>query len=313
MPIPQADNHAPSLGPIRALAATARLANVPSVLSNIGLGILPAMLVGEIETTPDFVFRTLCVALSGVFLYVFGGFLNDWADRSWDAVYRPERALPRGLYAAGQFLSLAVVLVLVALFAAWLVSLEALVTATAIAICVMMYTWLHKRSAMAMVFMGLCRALLPVLGWCVFASTGSLALVIGAAIALWFHVAGISVMARMESLPRPITRRLRWDAGFFIAAGLAAFVASASGQSIVVCLAAFIPYAAWTAFCLFRVKPLPAKVSGLLAGIPLVDLMLLVPVALLSSVGMPVIAASLSLPMLAFIAGKTLQRFTPAT
>lgn len=309
-------------GPFRSLAATARLANLPSVVSNVWLGVLPAILTSGSTAPRDFALRSGAVTLAAVCLYLCGGFLNDWADRQWDAAHRPERALPRGLFAAGLYLVLAACLAALGLTAAAWAATRALPPAMAITLSVVLYTWLHKRSAVSMVFMGLCRALLPVLGWSVFASATSLPLVTAAAMALWFHVAGISIMARRESSPQPAESRLRLDSVFFLLAMLAAFSGGmlASKAPLPVCAAALIPYGISTMLCMVRRMPMPARISGLLAGIPLVDCMLLlpmVPVALVKSASMHVdgglIAACLWLPPLAFLTGRALQRLAPAT
>jgi 4-hydroxybenzoate polyprenyltransferase len=82
-------------GKLYALLATARIANVPSVVSNLGVGVL----LGSLDTGDDFSWPW-GLMIAAVLFYVSGNFLNDWADRDWDKVHRPERALPRGLFAA---------------------------------------------------------------------------------------------------------------------------------------------------------------------------------------------------------------------
>jgi hypothetical protein len=72
-----------------------------------------------------------------------------------------------------------------------------------------------------------------------------------------------------------------------------------------------LPYSLWTAWCLLARLGLPARISGLLAGIPWVDGMLLFPVYLAAVDSLS--PACLWLPILAFFCGKTLQRLAPAT
>jgi 4-hydroxybenzoate polyprenyltransferase len=293
-------------GHLRSLAATARLANVPSVVSNVMLGV--------ILVTADF---SSGVLVAAVCLYLCGGFLNDWADRKWDAGRRPERALPRGLFTPMGYLGAGLGMAACALAAAALTDWRALVVAASIALCIGLYTWLHKQSAWSAVFMGLCRALLPLLGWAAAADPALLPAVLLAGLALFFHVAGISLLARGESLPQAARGAdpARWC---FAAAALAMWLCGFLIFAIppVVSLIGLLPYALWTGRCLIRRDGTAARVAGLLAGIPLVDWMLLLPLYLLIETGQPrdwVTGTCLWLPPLAFLAGRALQRFTPAT
>jgi hypothetical protein len=296
-------------GKIRSLAATARLANVPSVVSNVALGVLLAMR----PLDGDGVLCSGVAALAGICLYLYGGFANDWADHKWDASNRPERALPRGLFAPSVYLACAVFLAVAGLAAAAFLGANALASAAAIAACVAIYTWLHKKSAWSIVPMGLCRALLPLLGWAAIGNTAALPAVIAGGAALWFHVAGISIMAREESLARTTPGVRGWHRAFFAVPMLVAFMECRYGLALpaLTCLPGLLPYSLWTAFHVFSRSKLPARISGLLAGIPWVDAMLLFPIHLagVAAAG----TACLWLPPLAFVCGKALQRLAPAT
>lgn len=296
-------------GKIRSLAATARLANVPSVVSNVGLGVMLAMQ----PLNEDGLMRSGVAALAGICLYLYGGFANDWADHKWDAANRPERALPRGLFAPSVYLACAMVLAVAGLAAAAFLGANALSSAAAIAACVAIYTWLHKKSAWSVVPMGLCRAFLPLLGWTAVGNTAALPAVIAGGAALWFHVAGISIMAREESLARTTPGVRGWHRAFLVVPMLLAFMECRHGLALpaFACLWGLLPYSLWTAFCVFSRSTLPARISGLLAGIPWVDAMLLFPIHLagVAATG----TACLWLPPLAFVCGKALQRLAPAT
>jgi hypothetical protein len=86
-----------------------------------------------------------------------------------------------------------------------------------------------------------------------------------------------------------------------------------------------IPFAVWLALCLTLLrKPIPRYVSGLLAGIPLVDFIAAAPLALgvMSFVkrfsyeedpNLIHLQALLLIPLLAFVLGRLLQKVAPAT
>lgn len=295
-------------GPIRALAATARLSNLPSVLSNVMLGVV---LVGTQSGVAFLIAAGLC-------LYLSGGFLNDWADRQWDAACRPERALPRGLFPPVAYLVAGMAMAACGLVAAAIAGWLALAVAAAIALCVVIYTWLHKKSAWSAVFMGLCRALLPVLGWSVIADSSLMPAALLAGLALFFHVAGISLLARSESLPQAA----KWTnpaRGCFAGSALAMWLCGFFffGFTPASAFIGLLPYALWTGRCLIPRVGTAQKVAGLLAGIPLVDWMLLLPIHITSASLRPgddcLTGICLWLPPLAFLAGKVLQRYAPAT
>ncbi len=292
----------PHSGTWRALAATARLANLPSVISNVSLGLI----LGHAQAIP-----AAFALLSGAALYLSGGFFNDWADRDWDKRHRPERALPGGLFPPRVYLLLAIALAGIGLTTAAVTGPAALSIATLIAIFIGLYTWIHKQTALAVLPMALCRALLPALG---LAATGAWEMWPAAALAgagLFAHVAGISWLARSES--RPVQ-----DSDIRLAPWLFPICAllMAAGCVFVlklpplVCLVALLPYALWTGHAAMRRgMDTGARVSALLAGIPLVDWILLLP--FFFAVQSP--SAALWLPPLAFAAGRFAQRLTPAT
>jgi hypothetical protein len=293
-----------SAASLRALAATGRLANLPSLVSNISLGLI----LGYPGLTQ---WSAALALLAGGSLYLYGGFLNDWADRGWDTRHRPERALPSGLFTARAYLAVGLTFALLGLAAAALTGLAALTIAAGIAASIGIYTWLHKKSAWSVVPMGLCRGMLPALG---LAATGVPGMWPAALIAgggLMAHVAGISWLARGESRPAPAAMYVK-SPWFFTCC---IFLMSAAGLfhlqlSPFDCLIALAPYVLWTGYSVTRRGLATAtRVSLLLAGIPLVDWILLLPMFLAAQAPSP----ALWLPPLMLVAGRLAQRLTPAT
>jgi 4-hydroxybenzoate polyprenyltransferase len=192
-----------------------------------------------------------------------------------------------------------------------------LAVAAAIALSVGLYTWLHKQSAWSALAMGLCRALLPLLGWAASPDSSMLPVVLLAGLALLCHVAGISLLARGESAPGT-TRAAKLGYGCFFASTLVMGFCALSVLKIppAPVLIGLLPYVLWISACLFRRINTAQRVAGLLAGIPLVDWMLLLPIHLGIQTGHPdggFTSPCLWLPPLAFLAGKALQRYAPAT
>lgn len=303
-------------GKTHALLSTARVANVPSVVSNVWVGVVIGLMFTDIHQ--PFLVKALALALAGVLLYVGGNFFNDWMDRAWDRSHRPERALPRGLFPTGLYAGLAAGLLAAGTALACWTSLRSGMAAGGIVFWIVVYTIWHKKTSWAVIPMGLCRALLPVMGCLAFYPY--IDHVWPVACALLVYIAGLSLSARHESMAEPpawvgITSRVL----LLSAALLVAWGNTGLYLPRLLAISAAVPYLAWTSFSLrYRRKPVPVLVSSLLAGIPLVDWMVLLPVSVLlfrnpDGASQALATACLLAPPVAFAMAKLLQRVAPAT
>lgn len=296
-------------GKLHALLCTARIANVPSVVSNVWLGFA----ISAVPFGGGNLSAAAPLAWIGVFIYLSGNFLNDWMDRAWDVKHRPERALPSGIFGPSLYISIAISCMAAGLLIASTIGTAVATTAGSIIAAVVIYTIWHKRSPWAVVPMGLCRALLPILG-----AAGNFQQspwLIAASAALFCHIAGLSLSARYESMSSP-PASISW-----LSRALFAFAVCSLGWNTSRMLTGtfgsipgVLPYVIWICLCLsiWR-KPVPLHVSQLLAGIPLVDLMALLPIALSGPLGSPFHLFCLAIPVSAFFLALLLQRVAPAT
>ncbi len=305
-------------GKISGLLASARIANVPSVMSNTWLGIAMGFvwhkdLMAEIPWMD-----CLRILTAAVLLYISGNFLNDWKDRAWDATHRPERALPRKLFSSNLYLSLAVCLGTMGVAMARMVSLQSAIAASVIVGLIIIYTVFHKQASWAVIPMGLCRGMLPIMGILAFYPSANGVLPVSCG--LLCYIMGLSLSARYEAMAQP-PRRVAGIARSLLLAtvGLAAWGNHLISLTWAASLAGALPYLAWTGFSLkYRCQPVPRLVSSLLAGIPLVDWIVLLPLAvMLAGAGIPgaqaVALLCFAVPPCAFIFALFLQRLTPAT
>ena len=296
-----------------ALLSTARTANVPSVVSNLGAGVF----LGSMADGSHFGWPWL-LTLAAILFYVAGNFANDWADREWDRTRRPERALPQGMFSSKSYLVVTVVFftigLLISAFYGWL----AFLTAAVLVFLILLYTKVHKSATWSVVPMGLCRACLPVLGY-VAMGRGISGTVLFPSVALLLYIIGLSLSARWEARgDLPVEQK--WQArGLLASAGMIAAILPILISPSLGWIG-LIPFAIWLALCITKFQsPVPAHVSALLAGIPLVDCIILLPMALswvhLKRVESsdPMFIAAILLPPVAFISGRLLQRLAPAT
>lgn len=287
----------------KAFLASVRSPNLPSVACNVFSGIAFAAITAPINS-----WNAAAAITSGICLYLAGNLLNDWHDRKWDAVHRPERALPQGIFQASSYLVLAITLCSAALLTS-AVNLRSLFTAIAIIGLILIYTKIHKAQKFAVIPMGLCRALLPILGYfaCVAPSSTSSHLPKALtlfAIGLFAHVCGLSLIARKESKTHSSlipTLTLITVAAY-----------SSNNLGFNQTWAATLPYMIWSLLAVFLVKKsLNTCVSMLLAGIPLLDWIFLIPLA--PQADPPLATIILLAPPVACFLGKSLQKIVPAT
>jgi len=229
--------------------------------------------------------------------------------------------LPSGLFKPGLYLICGVILTLTAWAVSAMASPATLLVSIAVTAFVILYTWLHKRSAWSVIPMALCRALLPVLGFCAATSHWYRVewLYVPSAM-LFAYLIMLSLRARSESKATNDSKLTAITiVGFLIPPAL---LATQWGKSdfwmmgLGLSLIAAIPYLIWTGLSITRFRfPVSRQVSALLAGIPLLDAMFLLPFLMLGHVFVnnpqSLILSWIWLP--AFITGRLLQRFVPAT
>jgi hypothetical protein len=319
----------------RSLLATLRIANAPSVVSNVWLGLVLGWVMSPQASYLDWIgWKTVGLpVVSGLLLYFAGNLANDWYDLEWDKMRRPERALPSGAFRRSSYLLAACLSATLGLLCSFAENRYCGACAIGILVLIAIYTHFHKRAIWSVVPMGLCRAGLYVLGFSAFLPSilagfhdGGFAesfLFFRAAIlatmatGMVAYIAGLSLSARYEGMenappgPRAVSKAL-----LFLP--MLAMPCWFSTQTPFFGLAGILPYAAWLTLCFTKFKqPIPRYVSALLAGIPLVDAAAAIPLTSLLAfngvVNPPLAWGIVAVPLMAFVLGRTLQKLAPAT
>lgn len=251
-----------------------RVSNLPTVWSNVLTG---AALAGAASADA----RLLILLVAASLFYVGGMFLNDAFDHAFDARLRPERPIPAGLVSAAQvhafgFGMLAGGLALLAWAGygyAPLAQWRPLAGGLALAAAIVYYNWHHKNNPLSPLIMGLCRMLVYVTAALAVAALVPARVGI-AAVVLLCYLIGLTYAAKKEHLGR---LENAWPL-VFLAVPVIYGVYLATLQPMVawplILLAAWTAYAVWL---LRRRKPgdVPRAVVSLIAGISVVDAMLL--------------------------------------
>jgi heme O synthase-like polyprenyltransferase len=217
------------------------------------------------------------------------------------------------LFSPALYLALAVILSTLGVAAAASVGSASGIVALAIVGCILIYTIWHKRSPWLVIPMGLCRAFLPVLGFVAFDS--HLEGIWPAGGGLFCYIAGLSLSARYESMPHaPKIAMFASRTLLVTTAALMSWEVIMLRFPLTFLTSGLIAYVIWLVVCqTIRRKPVSVHVSSLLAGIPLVDWMVLLPISLSLGSWNPFAIACFAIPPLAFISALLLQRLAPAT
>lgn len=335
------------------LLAIGRVANLPTVWSNVVVGFLIASSVTHGIRFPDPSFcgdldHLLILLVATTCAYLFGTFLNDWKDSEFDRENRPERAIPSGRWSRTSIGLFALFLGSASLggFAYLGLALTHLlvpILGVALLASILVYTYIHKKTPMAIVPMGLCRSLLYLLGFFSISSpvvfnlslspsisdrlTGNQFLVLLLmSMGILSYVAGLTLAARFESRPEQmrVPRAFLWFLIFlpflthtwwWIWQRPPFLVGWHLAIPVLLCL---LPFLAWTTRALFVLKKsIPDFVSRALAGLCLLDLLAYAGIAATIHTGWIALdSAPLYLaliPLSCFIFALLLQRVAPAT
>ncbi len=274
----------------------ARASNLPTVWSNC----LAGWLLGGGYDWPTWGLVVVCFGASC--LYTGGMFLNDAFDLDFDRQFRPERPVPSGLISARTVWVSGSLLLLIGTSAlAWFGPVTALLTVLLVAM-ILAYDAVHKKTILSPLLMGACRFLLYLVAASVVTAVSGFA--IWSALVLALYIAGLSYIAKAESAPGPLRY---WPlillAGPIVLAWIVNDFNYRQNGIILSCI-----FAAWTVWSLRHIfwaktKNIGATVSGLLAGIVLVDLL---------AVG--AFQLEVVLPFVAFfVIARLFQKVIPAT
>lgn len=169
-----------------------RVSNLPTVWTNALAG---SVLAGQ-ATVPV----VLSVALALSLFYTGGMWLNDAFDAEIDARERANRPIPMGEIGVGTVFGVGFALLLAGILLAFSLGQTAGLMGIGLAIAVVLYDWLHKRTMLSPVIMGITRFFCYVLAAAAVGQiTGSVVL---AALGLLAYIIGLTYAAKQEAYDR---------------------------------------------------------------------------------------------------------------
>jgi hypothetical protein len=280
---------------LRTLLVLGRASNLPTVWSNCLAG---WWLAGG--GTPH---KLIPLLLGATLLYLGGMYLNDAFDERFDAQYRRERPIPSGAIAAKSVWQIGFGLLAAGLALLFVVKSTAGIIGIFLVVCILLYDAVHKVITLSPILMAACRFLLYVIAGCASAN-GMSGWPLWCGLALALYVVGLSFLARKESTGVGVNF---WPVLFLAAPIILALMMNQGTFQRNAWLLSFA-LAMWVIRSLryaFRTpeRNIGRTISGLLAGICLVDL-LAVP-----DISRPFALIFIALLLLALL----FQRFVPAT
>ena len=280
---------------VRTLLILGRVSNVPTVWSNC--------LAGWILGGRGTVWGLILLCLGATCSYVGGMYLNDAFDAEFDRQHRRDRPIPSGaisetvvwIWGIGWLSAGALALA----FFNWRTTILVLLMTASIVI----YDSLHKSVAFSPLLMAMCRFFLYLVA-ASSAAEGVTGLSIWSSLVLSAYIVGLSYVARKES----IGGFLDYWPCYLLGAPILLAILVNTGEYLLLSVVFSLILTIWVFQCLRYLfwtshRLIGRAVSGLLAGIVLVDMLAVVGEA-------PVVVAV----FLCFFAGALwLQRSVPAT
>jgi len=289
----------------RALLATGRVANLPTVWSNVLMAYFLAFACQPSDQAQlGFLIFTLGLgAISASFLYLGGCLLGDCIDLEFDKNNRPSRPLPTGVLNLSSTRTLAIAGLILGTFFGLMTPLTPL-----LAVLIASYACFHKKfRSWALLNMALCRATLVLFGvsltthqW-VQPSYLFIAFIIG------LYTMGLSAVAATESDSQPFGPRKLLFVGMLALPLIGILLLKNQGAFhqinglITFTVGAYLAWMIYSFSILSHSKP--AFVSRALAGFCLLD------ASIAATFSLPITLICLGLFGLALL----LQKITPAT
>ncbi|MGF1621828.1 MAG: UbiA family prenyltransferase [Rhodomicrobiaceae bacterium] len=186
---------------LRTLLILGRVSNLPTVWTNLLAGyVLAASFATAGIIAVDW--PTLLMLIVAVTLHYTGGmFLNDAFDAEIDSAERSARPIPSGQISVQTVFLLGGAQIVIGTLLLFMLDAEAGLLGVALAGVVLLYDWLHKRTALAPVIMGACRFLVYLIAAAAVATPDDPRLLLAAA-GLWSYTAGLTYAAKQEALDR---------------------------------------------------------------------------------------------------------------
>jgi 4-hydroxybenzoate polyprenyltransferase len=267
----------------------ARLSNSPTVVTNVLAG---AALAGVLVPTQT----VWLIAVAMVCFYTAGMYLNDLCDQAIDAVERPDRPLPSGLVSRTSAIGVTIALFATGYALLGLIGWRVAVSGLALVGLIIVYNVWHKTNPASPVVMALTRVMVYVTAFVAFSTEFNAAFVF-AGVVMLFYIIGLTHIAKHET---QASYRRYGPAALLLLPVLYIVHIPFGPYTFLVFF-----FAGWTLYSIrwvYRGR-ISAGISRLLAGISLLDALVLSSTGASNSVAIALMAVVLTSLLQGFIKG----------
>ncbi len=264
---------------LRTLLILGRVSNLPTVWTNLLAGYVIALGTGASAGTSAIAAAEFAVLLVAVSLHYTGGmFLNDAFDAGIDARQRANRPIPMGLAARDAVFLMGGAQLAAGAALLFTISAETGLLGVALAAAILLYDWLHKRTALAPLIMGACRFLVYLTAGAAAGGAPDDPRLLMAAFGLLLYTAGLTYAAKQEALNEIGSA---WPLALL---GAPVLIGGALAGGDMLAFAILAALAVWSGFAValfMRRAPgdVPRGVVSLIAGMALYDAALIAPLS----------------------------------
>ena len=257
---------------IKTFFQLARISNLPTVWTNVFTGVVLAN--GQWQ---DLRLIYLLAAMS--LFYVAGMFLNDAFDHKFDAQMRQDRPIPRGEVTVVQVSIYGISMMIFGLILLFYISYfpesspYLIFSGLLLVSCVIFYDAYHKSNPISPLIMGLCRMLVYITAALTVTSIPSTTVYAGAGILLCYLI-GLTYAAKSENLKQ---LEYAWPLGLLLVPIIYGAYLAINQLVVLIPLIIFIFWIALAIKKIMRRNPgdIPSAIIGLIAGVSLLDAIIL--------------------------------------
>jgi len=276
--------------------ALARISNSPTVVSNTMAG---AALAGALQ--PDG--KMGLVAIAMVLFYTAGMYLNDLLDYALDCRERPERPLPAGIVSRSAAITAVIALFSTGSALLWYVGVLPFLSGLVLIALIICYDTWHKSNPLSPLLMALCRLMVYITAFLAFSVQPLSAVLISGSL-LVLYVIGLTYVAKTENKPG-MTNVSIVATLFLPAVYFAVRQVQQVHWSMLPLILFFMLWVAYSVSFAFRSpnRQVGRTVGQLIAGISLLDALVLAAAGSLLAVSLALIAFGLTLFLQRYVRG----------
>lgn len=245
---------------LRAHLAMARISNSPTVVTNVLAG---TAIAGAFMFENIIVIVALCLSL--IAFYTAGMYLNDICDYEIDLRERSERPLVMGTISRAEAWIVTILLFAVGLGILFLIKSSLLISGLILTGLIVLYDVWHKGNILSPVIMGANRFMVYVIAFLAFQPQLSFEVVVTAGL-LWVYILGVTLIAKSENTGNVAQY---YPVAILLAPALYALLES--NPIIWVMIGIFVAWVLYSAYLIYQRRAIKQAVGSLLAGICLLD------------------------------------------